>query len=81
MDFPSEFLRGKLGRKTNVMSIFRSIDVKSLKLSGVTFNVLSDVVLLPIEELDIRNTQVVDLAPLRNLRSLKKITISSGQFN
>jgi len=49
-------------------------------LHGSGFFNLKEVEVLPIETLDIRQTEVLDLVPLLVMKDLKKVIVSPSRF-
>jgi len=58
----------------------RTLSLRTLDLHGSGFFNLKEVVVLPIETLDIRQTEVLDLAPLLGMKDLKKVIVSPSRF-
>ena len=58
----------------------RTLNLRTLDLHGSGFFNLNELAVLNIETLDIRQTEVLDLAPLMAIKDLKKVIISPGRF-
>ena len=69
-------IHDKFGR----IEILKTIPIKYLDISNSEVKDLTFLYGCPIETLDIRRTFVQDLSPLKNLKTLKTLTISPKQF-
>ena len=78
--FPPDYLTG-VGRVWKTpLNLFASVRPRSLSLRGTGFRNLSEIESLPIEELDLRQTQVSDLSQLKIMPALKDVVIAPEQF-
>jgi tetratricopeptide (TPR) repeat protein len=61
-------------------SALRTLNLRALDLHGSGFFNLQDIMVLNIETLDIRQTKVVNLELLKNMKYLKKLIVSPDRF-
>jgi serine/threonine protein kinase len=61
-------------------SLFKFLNITELNLSHSNFNELNQLVELKLEVLNISHTPVMDLRPLLQIASIKKVTLSKNQM-
>ncbi|MGJ8726468.1 MAG: protein kinase domain-containing protein [Roseibacillus sp.] len=70
---------GRLVRSPTSRSLLRFLDLERLDLSGTRITNLSDLQGLRLREIDIRNTKIQSLEPLQEMRSLRRVIVTSEQ--
>jgi serine/threonine protein kinase len=80
LDYPQDYVKG-VGRVwQKSLCIFSTIGLKSLSLRGTEFGYLPEIKSLSLEELDLRDTRVRDLSPLKDMAGLKTVIVAPRQF-